>query len=127
VRDKAWVVDLSLPWDGPFEVRGRLVYIASHSVSVDSTEARIDGVCLESLTASLMSMAGDARAALLDFIGKDACKEHFGLVELAEPSAGEKDEAPGWALSQSEREKLEQEREDALREEDDALMPGGFQ
>jgi hypothetical protein len=43
---------------------------------------------------------------LLDAIGKDACKEHFGLVELAEPKEmlpGECREGLGHAISPSGR------------------------
>lgn len=55
--------------------------IESH-VGDSICDARPDGVTLE----------GIPLAALLDAIGKDACKEHFGLVELTEPGAETLDE-----------------------------------
>jgi hypothetical protein len=81
-----WLLDMYFDWDkglaGVSAKEGRFDHVHSDSGSVGVV---VNEVPLATIVHRLMSTPDDLRAALLDAIGLDAVKEHFGLIELAEP------------------------------------------
>jgi len=86
VSAREMLLDLYFDWNrGITGISAKIMrfdhcYSRSGSPGVSVSEVPLAG-----LVRFLMGSGEELRAALLNAIGKDAVKQHFGLVELAEP------------------------------------------